>query len=290
LQSFHMKKSVVRDDIEYIYAFHSVTSTHLIYREKAFDNFNTIFCVGPHQVAEIRRREAMAKLPRKTCVKAGYGLFDQLAASYAELPREATSDKPRILIAPSWQANNILETCIDSVIEALLGHGYVIVVRPHPQFVRMFTREMDELAQRWTQHVNDGEVIFELDFLSNYSIFASDILITDWSAIAYEFSYCTGKPSIFINTPMKVMNPNYANYGIDVTDITLRDKIGISVDVEHLDRLHEITARLLADKDAYKSQIKEVVEQYVYYPGQSGEACGKYIIRQLEARHTTRKD
>ena len=281
LQNFHMKRSIVRDDIEYIHTFHGPTSTHLVYREKAFDHFDTLFCVGTHQVAEIRQREAMANLPKKKLIKVGYGLYDQLVASY-EGSGNVKNEKPRVLIAPSWQADNILDICIDSILESLVGQGYEVVVRPHPQYIRLFPERIEALQK---QFATTGEpVIFELDFLSSQSIFTSDVLVTDWSNIGYEFAYCTLKPCIFINTPMKVMNPNYIQYGIEPLDISLRDKIGISIDIKDVGEISKTVDELLLNKNSYSGQVEEIIQQYLYHPRRSGEAGGVYIMKQLEAR------
>jgi len=286
LQSLHIKRSIVRNDIDYIYVFHGLASVHLVVRERAFDHYDTIFCVGPHQVAELRRREELANLPRRTLVKAGYGAYDQLVESYAAISH-ITNEKPRILIAPSWQVDNIMDICIDEILEAVVGRGYDIVVRPHPQYIDMFPERIKSLTERYFQYTNNGELTFELDFSDNTSIFLSDILITDWSTIAYEFSYCTLKPSIFINTPMKIMNPNYEQYGLEVLDITLRDKVGVSVDIEDIEALDNVMLKLLDEKESYRSKIKQIVEQYIYHPGRNGEAGGKHIINQLMARGIT---
>lgn len=283
LQTLHMKRSVVRDDIEYIYTFHSLTSTHLIYRENAFDNFDTVFCVGQHQTSELRYREELAGLPKRNLVKVGYGLYDQLLESYSHLKHSESSKKPRILIAPSWQADNIFDICIDKILEALLGRGYTLVLRPHPQYVRLFPEKMEALVNRYLEHKRSGEVVFELDFSSNESIFASDLLITDWSGVSYEFSYCTLKPCVFINTPMKILNPNYPHYPMEALDIMLRDKVGVSIEVGDVGTINEAVSGLLADANLYKEQIEEMVKQYVYHPTRSGEAGGKYILRRISA-------
>jgi len=284
LQSYHMKRSIIRDDIEYINIPHGLDSRHLTARETAFDYFDTIFCAGPHQVAEIRKREELANLPHKKLVKAGYGLYDQLVASYTALPQKI-NNIPKILIAPSWQADNIMDLCIDNILKALVGQGFNIIVRPHPQYINMYQDQMEALTTRYSNYVTDGEIVFELDFSTNTSIFSSDILITDWSGIAFEFSYCTLKPCIFVNTPMKVMNPNYKKYNLEVLNITLRDKLGIVIDIDALDGLNEIVTQLLAEKNKFKELIEQVVRQYLYYPGQNGEAGGKYIMQQIKMRY-----
>jgi YidC/Oxa1 family membrane protein insertase len=285
LQVYHIKRSIVRDDIEYIYMFHAPHSTFLVVREKSFDHFDTIFCVGPHQVAELRRREELAGLPSRTLVKTGYGQYDHLLETYTKLPKEINS-VPKILIAPSWQEDNILEICIDSILDPLLGFGYEIVVRPHNQFTQLFPERMSALEKKYAKYIDTGEIVFELDFSSNDSIFMSDLLITDWSGIAYEFSYCTSKPCIFINTPMKVSNPNWKDYGIEPTNITLREKIGTAIEVENIAKdLKNAVAHLLSDDDdSLKKQIYNTLRQYLYYPGRSGEAGGKYIISKLQKK------
>jgi YidC/Oxa1 family membrane protein insertase len=284
LQNYHLKRSLVRDDIEYIYIPHGPASTHLTMRETAYDHFNTVFCVGPHQAAELRRREELANLPQKKLVKAGYGLYDQLVASYADLPQKS-NNKPKILIAPSWQADNIMELCIDNILKALAGRGFTIIVRPHPQYIRMFPEQMKVLTERYSGYVADREITFELDFSGNNSIVSSDILITDWSGIAFEFSYCTLKPSIFVNTPMKVMNPDYEKYGLEVLDISLRDKVGVSIDVENISDINKCVERLLAEKDSFGEQIEKIVEKYIYHPEKNGEAGGRYIMKQIEQKN-----
>jgi YidC/Oxa1 family membrane protein insertase len=280
LQVYHMKRSIVRDDIEYVYVQHGLGSTHFAAREEAHDHFDTIFCVGEHQVMELRRHEEIKGLAAKNLVKSGYGLYDQLVELYRS--SDSTNCTPKILIAPSWQQDNILDSCIEPLLEGLFGNGYNIIIRPHPQYVQMFSDKLDRLKNKYAQYVQSKELIFDIDFLSNENILTADIVITDWSNIAFEFSYCGLKPSIFINTPAKILNPSYEKYEITALEILLRDKIGQSIDLENVKEVNDIVTHMLKEKDIYTQQIKDVVKEYLYYPGRSGEAGGKYIIRRLK--------
>ena len=285
LQAYHLKRSIVKDDIEYIYVEHGPASTHLTARETAYDHYDTIFCTGPHHVAEMRRREEIAGLKRKNLVKAGYGLYDQLVMSYVEMMKNKTLEsdtRPQILIAPSWQIDNIMELCLKDILDVLMGKGFKVIVRPHPQYVKMFADQIAEMSKLYAECITDGELVFENDFASNNSIFMSDILITDWSGIAFEFSYCTLKPCVFINTPMKVMNPSWERYGLEVLDITLRDKVGISIEVSEIEgKLADTITGLLENKETYREKIEEIIKSYLFYPGRSGEAGGVYIMGRL---------
>ena len=40
-------------------------STHMGYKKKAFDYFDTIMCCGPHHLKEIRKNEKIEKLKKK---------------------------------------------------------------------------------------------------------------------------------------------------------------------------------------------------------------------------------
>ena len=60
LETFHIKRSKSHP-VHYIYMFHSMVSTHLVYRKSAFDNYDTIFCVGEHHLDEIQNTEKYYK-------------------------------------------------------------------------------------------------------------------------------------------------------------------------------------------------------------------------------------
>ena len=66
--NYYIKRSYVRDDIEYVFFFHHMTSTHLAARKEAYDKFDTLLCTGPHQVKEVRQAEKIYNLPAKNLV------------------------------------------------------------------------------------------------------------------------------------------------------------------------------------------------------------------------------
>ena len=77
LETFHIKRSKVYP-VHYVHILHSVHSTHYAYRNTAFDNFDTIFCTGNYQIAEIQEREKKFNLKKKELVKIGHGTLDSL--------------------------------------------------------------------------------------------------------------------------------------------------------------------------------------------------------------------
>ena len=202
LDTFHIKRSYVRKDTEYIYTPHDPMSVHMSFREGAMDHFDTVLCAGPQQMEEIRKTEEVYGLPEKTLVPCGYCLLDDMTADWAVREKKPADGIKRILIAPSWNEDNILDSCADELIRDLLKEGRKITVRPHPEYVKRYPAKLNALADRWKEQTGE-QLVFETDFSSNESLYEADILITDWSGIAYEYSYTTGKPTLFINTKMK---------------------------------------------------------------------------------------
>lgn len=287
IENFHIKRSYVRPDIEYIYMFHWCTSTHMVIREKALDHYDTIFCPGPHQIEEIRYTEGKYQLPPKNLVETSYGVIENLAAAYETMEKQ-TNPQPQILIAPSYQADNIMDTCIDQLINQLSGKGYRIIVRPHPQYIRRAPQKIEAFSKRYEKELREGLFEFQTDFSSGNTVYQSDIVITDWSTISYEFSFTTMKPTLFINTPMKVVNPHYTEYPMEPLDITLRNKIGSALELTEVEQAGKAVCDLLAHGEEYQRQIAEIRKDIMPHFGESAQIGGKYILAQLVKKKTNR--
>ncbi len=282
LENYHLKRSYIRKDIEYIYMFHYPLSTHMVLHTGALDHYDTIFCVGEFQFDEIRAAERVYKLPEKNLIAAGYGQLEQLHESYQAM-EPIKRERPKVLIAPSWQPDNILDSCIDDMLGELMGKGYDVVVRPHPEYVKRFGPRMDAIVERYKGREDEG-LSFELDFTSNNSIFDSDILITDWSGTAYEFSFVTLKPAVFIDTKPKINNPEYTKLGIEPLEFGLRSEVGIRVDPAKLEGLAERIDQLIEHGEEYNEKIRSIREKYIANFGKSGEIGARYILTQLKNR------
>lgn len=287
LDNYHLKRSYVKKDIEYVYMFHYPLSTHMVLHTGALDHYDTILCVGDFQFAEIRKQEELHSLPEKKLISCGYGQLEKLQRAYDASPKQA-HERRKILIAPSWQESNILDSCIDDLLKELLGKGCSIVVRPHPEYVKRYRERMDAIVTRYQEYQGD-DLSFELDFTGNSSIFDSDVVVTDWSGTAYEFSFVTGKPAVFVDTPMKVNNPEYVRFGIEPLEISLRDQVGIRLDPAHLDGAYEKIEKLFIHQEEYKKQNLALRGKYIANYGCSGEIAGKYMISSLKEKAQRRK-
>lgn len=283
LEKYHIKRSRVREDVEYVFMDHGCSSDNLAYRTGALDAYDTLLVVSREQAVEARAIEKLRHTKKKRIIECGYGLIDDMIAAYEAMDK-AENEKKTILIAPSWQYDNIMDSCLDDLVDALYGRGWRIVIRPHPQYVRRFPARMGEIIRRYQDRACDDFVI-ETDFSSNVTVYTADLVITDWSGIAFEFSFTTDKPSLFINTQMKVVNEDWQKIPLVPFDITARPKVGRQVEKGEVRALAPVVEELLAHQEDYRERIAALKQQHFYNLGRSGEVGAQYIIHRLERRY-----
>lgn len=279
LDNFYIKRSLMRKDIEYIFVPHDPSSMHMGFREHSLDNFDTVFCTGPHIAEEVRASEKVYGTREKTLVEFGYPLIEQLINSYSEMPKREDGRR-QILIAPSWQEDNLLDSCIETLIDSVYGDENKIIVRPHPEYMKRYKEKMMMLVEKYNDKIGDG-LQFELDFSSSASVYSSDILVTDWSGIGIEFAFATLKPVVFVNTKIKMENENYENIKIVPQEIRLRNVLGVALEKEELAQNFATTVNSLLAEDSFKDKIKKERESYFYNLGTGGVTGAKYIINKL---------
>lgn len=281
LETFQIKRSYVRDDIEYIYIPHCTNSLNLTMRKGCVDHFDAILATGKHQREEFEEMQKLHHIENQIIVDAGYPLLDDLYLDYQKMLRnhsEDQNDRKTVLIAPSWQKDNIIDNCLDSILTAVKGKDYNIIVRPHPQHVRHMPERMEQLKQRYAEYSN---IEIQTDFSSNETIFMADAIITDWSGIAYEYAFATLKPVLFVDTPMKIMNPDYQELPIEPFNIWLREKIGGVIKLDEIDTIAERIEDLLEHSEQYADTIKKYRDEYDYNFLTSGEMSARYIIEEV---------
>lgn len=277
LEKYHLKRSRVNKNIEYVYTFHGMGSTALTLRKGALDWYDTVFAVGVDSVNEIRDAEELYKTPKKRIVETGYPLIGELIEKY-ESTEHKKNERPRILIAPSWQPDNIIDSCIDEILAELAKTDYEIIVRPHPQQVRHQPEKFEIMTEKFK---NNSNIEIQTDFSSNNPIMESDILITDWSDISWEFAFVTKRPVLFINTPMKVMNTEWEKIKTKPINITLRNVIGVSLEPTETDKINATISEMLSSSDKYHEIITDTLNEHVFNVTKSSRLCGAYIVKSI---------
>ncbi|MBR5662656.1 MAG: membrane protein insertase YidC [Bacilli bacterium] len=286
LQNFHIKRSYVRKDIEYIYIPHGMDSLNMTMREASMNHYDTVYVTGKHQKEEAERTNDIYHLTDRKIFNWGYSLLDDMISDYEKNKKKASKEK-NILIAPSWQKDNIIDLCLEDILNNVKDEDYNIIVRPHPQQVRHMKERFEQLKEEYKKYPN---IIIQTDFSSNSTVFDADVMITDWSGIAYEYAFTTKKPVIFINTPMKIMNPNYQNLGIEPFNIWARDCLGKSLDGDEINNINKVIKDMLKNNKKYYNDIDKFTKEYTYNLGTSSKKGAEYIIDVIKEKIEERKN
>ena len=285
LDNYHIKRSYLKKDIEYIFIPHSMDSLNMTMREKSMNNFDTIYVTDIYQREEMEKTIKYYDLKNKKIVNWGYSLLDEMIDNYKNIKND--NKKKTILIAPSWQKDNIVDLCLDELLTELKGHDYKVIVRPHPQHVRHARERFENLKN---QYKDDDSIEIQTDFSSNDTVFKADLLISDWSGIANEYAYTTKKPVLFIDTPMKIMNSIYDKINDNPINIWSRTIIGEAIKPDEIKGSSKLVEKMLKNKNKYSKQINELIDKSVYNLGNSSEKGAEYIIDSLEKKIKEKKN
>lgn len=275
LNTFHIKRSIIAK-VHYVYVFHSIVSTHMIYREKAFDSYDTILTVGPHHDAEIRARESLYCLRPKTLVPHGSGRLDgMLAGERVALDMSSVEKRSdfRVLVAPSWGANGLLETKGEQLTEILLQNGFNVTVRPHPMTMRHCPGAI-EILRRFEENKNFQ---LDIDISSNDSFYNSHVLISDWSGSAFEFAFALLRPVVFIQTAPKVNNPSFTKIGLEPIEVSLREQLGCVLPQNDIERLPQVLDYVLTSTNSFEESICLARSKVVHNLRSSGAIAANKI-------------
>ena len=276
LGKLHIKRS---DEypVHYIYLFHSMYSVHSYLRKGAVDNYDTIFCVGPHQIKEIRETEKVYGLKAKKLINYGYGRLDTLLQNKTNSQATNSNAKDLIIIAPSYGDNNLIERCGIKLIDVLLKSDFRVMLRPHLRTLRDSIELIDSIKKKFEKNPNFAleTGVIKFDSLNN-----SLCMISDWSGISLEYAFTFERPIIFIDVPKKVLNPNWSDIALEPIETSIRDKIGHIVSPDNLEEILDLVKILDKNTKNIGERIKEIREKTVYNIGESAKIGAEYI-RQL---------
>jgi YidC/Oxa1 family membrane protein insertase len=288
LDNLQLKKSI--HPVHYVYLFHSLGSTHMVDYANSYDAYDSLFCVGPHHVAELRKRESIQGLKARNLFEYGHPRLENLlvvAMSYqlSATPAE-TSSATTVLIAPTWGDESIFNTCGDELTGVLLDAGYKVIIRPHYQTLKMTPDVISNLRKKYGDHEN-----FEYQdrMGESDSLFRSDILISDWSAMAIEYALGLEKPVLFIDLPRRIRNPDWQALDIEPQEVAFRKLAGDIVSPQQLAEVPQMIDRLLQNQESFRQRMQSLRSKMVFNIGESTQAGAKEIARLADEKASERQ-
>ncbi len=194
LDVYQWKRSKTVD--HYVHIPHAASDI-VLYRMFGLDYYDSVFLSGDYQETQIRKLEKKWGLPEKELIKVGIPYMDSMRERLIEAGGAVKNRKTTVLLAPSWGENAILSVYGGRIIDALKSSGFHIIIRPHPQ---SFTSEKEMIDSLMDKYPESEDLEWNRDN-DNFDVLRrSDIMISDFSGVIFDFTLIHDKPVIYTDT------------------------------------------------------------------------------------------
>lgn len=215
------------------------------YRMFGVDYYDGILLSGEYQVQQVRDLEKLRDLPAKDVVKVGIPYMDEMAKRLHAAPAAVGGKERTVLLAPTWGQSSIFQKYGGRILEVLLQTDYHIIVRPHPQ---SFVSEKELMEKLMREYPQSDRLEWNRDN-DNFDVLKrTDILISDFSGIVFEFAFVYDKPVIYADTEYD--SSPYDSWWLDTPfwTFTALPRIGQKLTKDNLDNLKEMIDQCIQDK------------------------------------------
>ena len=260
----------------YVHIPHAASEITL-YRMFGIDYYDAVLLSGEYQLQDIRKLEELRGLPAKELLEVGIPYMDEMAARFQKAGAADNLERT-ILLAPSWGPSAIFSVYGGKIIDVLLKTGYHVIVRPHPQSFKSEKELMDKLMKEypeseqleWNRDTDNFEVLRR-----------SDILISDFSGVIFEFTLIYDKPVIYTDPQFDISPYDAWWLKQPLWTISALPRLGRQLTAENMNNLNELIDSCLTDPQ-YAEGRHQVKEETWVYAGEGAKLTVDYLINKYE--------
>lgn len=253
---------------KYIHFYHAF-SDNCSYRLFGTDYYDVLLIDNEINSGYIRELEQKRHLPAKKLVVVGNILLDELQKRIKSL-KVKKHKKKTILLSPSWGRESILYQCGEEIINNLLDTEYNLIIRPHPQM----KIDNPKLLQYLQDKYPDTEKLvwdFERDNLP--SMAQSDLMISDFSSIIFEYAFTFNKPVITMNKQINLSQYDASDLSEKTWKYLIYNDLGKSITKDEVKSIKNIISQVCS-----VNNICSIGKQYYMHQGK----CVENIVDYLE--------
>lgn len=255
------------------------------YRMFGIDFYDAILVSGQYMIDDVRVLEAKRNLPAKELILTGIPYMDEMRERYLNA-KNTDREELSVLLAPSWGPNSIFNVFGDKVLKELVNSGYKIIVRPHPQ---SFESEADLINGIMSKYPESDKIHWDRSSDNFETLNASDVLISDFSGVIFDYALVFDKPVIYTDTDFKT--DVYDHYWLDkerLWTFDILEKMGIKLTNDNLPRLNSLIEECLNDKSFAEARDQARKETWVNM-GEGASRTADYIIKKYNELHPKRR-
>lgn len=254
------------------------------YRMFGLDFYDAVLTSGRNQVSLIHKMEELRpNIKQKEIVTVGSVPLDNLKRRFDEEAcrvERGDAKTPTVLLAPSWGESGMLTRFGDKMLSALSKTDFNIIIRPHPQTVVSEQKILQPLMEKFSNEKYPNlEWNFDNDNFN--ALNKSDILITDFSGIIFDFACVFDKPLIYTKQAFNTLPYDADWLSEPMWSFRVVDKIGIELKEENLSDIENVIKTALESKNLQdgRDQVRSECWENV---GHSAEKIVDYLEEKLK--------
>lgn len=275
LDVYQWKRS--RDADWYVHVLHAPNDVTM-YRMFGLDYYDAVLVSGEYQIHQLREMERQRGLPEKEAVMAGLPGMDDQYRRLLDVGRSESKAETTVLLAPSWGPRGLLTVYGKRFLEKLLETDYHIIVRPHPQSM-ISEKEMINTLRKEFPDNERLEWNFDND---NFDVLnRSDILVSDFSGVMFEFTLVFGKPLIYTDVSFDKEPYDAGWLEEEPWTFTSLPRLGMQLTEDNFDHIKEMIESCL-NSAALKEGREQARQETWANIGHSAEVIAEYLIQKKE--------
>jgi len=269
LQVYQLKRS--KNVKNYTHILHGASDATM-YRLFGIDYYDTILLTGDYQKEDIQTLEKKRGIKPKEFVTVGCTYLDVAAEKISQIPEEQ-NHQFTVLVSPSWGASALLSKYGEKLLDPLVKTGWRIIVRPHPQSKKSEAEMLSKLESKYKDTPN---LEWDYNRENMYSMKKSDIMISDFSGIIYDYTFLCDKPVMYVNAELDLRPYDAYDLNKTIWQFDVLKKIGIELKEEHFSDIKSI---IQAASDSPQLAAERIAAKNTawMYSGESGKRVVDYM-------------
>ena len=283
LDVYQWKRS--KDVDYYIHIPHS-PSDILTYRMFGLDYYDAILVNGAFQGDQVRQLEAIRNIKKKEIEIVGLPYMDRMIQQLKAAKPLEKNDEITVLVAPSWGKSAILGKYGEKFLDAILKTGYHIIVRPHPQ---SYTSEKELIDNLQKKYPNSDQLEWNRDNDNFEVLRKSDIMISDFSGVIFDFVLVFDKPIIYADTSFD--SSPYDAWWVDgpIWSFEVLPRLGNQLKETDFDRMKELIDDGISSS-YFTEERQKVREECWQYQGLGAQKTVDYMLHKYEQLSNTEEN
>lgn len=275
LQVYQLKRS--KNVKHYSHVLH-MPNDATTYRLFGLDFFDSVLLTGNYQATDLRYLEEKRGINKKELVTVGCPYLDVYKQNIAEIPAEENHPFT-VLVSPSWGDVGLLKKYGEKLLDPLSNTGWRIIVRPHPQSKKSEAEMLERLTARYKDNPN---IVWDYERQNIFSLKKSDIMISDFSGIIFDYTFLCDKPVMYVNAGMD-LRP-YDAYDLDGKELwqySVLRKFGTELKEEQFANIKEVIQSVSDSKELEEARHAAKAEAWMH-EGEAGKNIVDFMVSKVE--------